>query len=158
MERQLSQEFLFWKTIDRGGKEHHTNTKLTIQLNMGLPCGSAGKESTCNVGDLGLIPELWRSPGEKKGYPLQYSGLENSMDCIVHRVTKSWTWLSDFHFHHCPHTFVFYICDRESIPRQTDKKSRVPKEKNGVWGCWSGDRGLEFSRRRKGQTFFVYIP
>ena len=124
----------------------------------GFPCGSAGKESTCNVGDLGLIPELWRSPGEKKGYPLQYSGLENSMDCIVHRVTKSWTWLSDFHFHHCPHTFVFYICDRESIPRQTDKKSRVPKEKNGVWGCWSGDRGLEFSRRRKGQTFFVYIP
>ena len=44
-------------------------------------CGSAGKESTCNVGDLGLIPGLGRSPGEGKGYPLQYSGLENSMDC-----------------------------------------------------------------------------
>ena len=43
--------------------------------------GSAGKESACNVGDLGLIPGLGRSPGEGKGYPLQYSGLENSMDC-----------------------------------------------------------------------------
>ena len=45
-------------------------------------CGSAGKESSCNAGDLGLIPGLGRSPGEGKGYPLQYSGLENSMDCI----------------------------------------------------------------------------
>ena len=43
---------------------------------------------------------------------------------------------------------------RESIPRQMDKKSRVPKEEKGVWGSWSGDRGLEFSRRRKGQFFF----
>ncbi|XP_044787333.1 izumo sperm-egg fusion protein 2 isoform X1 [Bubalus bubalis] len=64
----------------------------------GLPCGSASKESTCNVGDLGSIPGLGRSPGEGKGYPLQYSGLENSMDCIVHWVTKSWTRLSNFHF------------------------------------------------------------
>ena len=60
---------------------------------MGFPCGSAGKESTCNAGDLGLIPGLGRSPGEGKGYPLQYSGLENSMDYIVHGVTKSQTWL-----------------------------------------------------------------
>ena len=61
---------------------------------IGFPCGSVGKESTCNTGNLGLIPGLGRSPGEGKGYPLQYSGLENSMDCIV---TKSQTWLSDFH-------------------------------------------------------------
>ena len=47
---------------------------------LGFPCGSAGKESACNAGDLGLIPGLGRSPGEGKGYPLQYSGLENSMD------------------------------------------------------------------------------
>ena len=46
---------------------------------LGFPCGSAGKESACNVGDLGLIPGLGRSPGEGKGYLLQYSGLENSM-------------------------------------------------------------------------------
>ena len=61
--------------------------------------GSAGEESACNTGDLGSIPGLGRSPGEGKGYPLQYSGLENSMDCIVHGVTKNPTRLSDFHFH-----------------------------------------------------------
>ena len=47
---------------------------------LGFPGGSAGKESTCNAGDLGSIPVLGRSPGEGKGYPLQYSGLENSQD------------------------------------------------------------------------------
>jgi len=59
--------------------------------------GSVGKESACNVGDLDLIPMLGRSPGEGNGYPLQYSDLENSMDCIVHGVTKSWTRLNDIH-------------------------------------------------------------
>ena len=66
---------------------------------LGFPCGSADKESACNMGDLGSIPGLGRSPAEGKDYPLQYSGLENSMDCTVHGVTKSWTRLSDFHFH-----------------------------------------------------------
>ena len=66
---------------------------------MGFLCGSAGKESSCNVGDLGLIPGLRGSPGEGKGYSLQYSGLENSMDSIVGGVAKSQTGLSDFHFH-----------------------------------------------------------
>ena len=60
-------------------------------------CGSAGKESACNAGDLGSIPGLGRSPGEGKGYSLQYSGLENSMD--IHGVAKSWIRLSNFHFH-----------------------------------------------------------
>ena len=63
----------------------------------GFPCDSAGKESACNAGDLSLIPGLGRSPGEGKGYPLQYSGLENSMDSIIHGVTKNRTQLSDFH-------------------------------------------------------------
>ena len=58
---------------------------------------SAGKESTHNAGDLGSIPGLGRSPGEGKGYSLQYSGLENSMDCIVYGVTKSQTQLSNLH-------------------------------------------------------------
>ena len=58
---------------------------------MGFPCGSSGKESACNAGDLGLIPGLGRTFGEGKGYPLQYSGLENFMDSIVHGITKSWT-------------------------------------------------------------------
>ena len=69
------------------------------------PCniGSAGKESACNVGDLGSIPGLGRSPGEGKGYPLQYYGLENSMDSIVHGVAKRWTQSSDFHFTFLPY-------------------------------------------------------
>ena len=66
---------------------------------LGFYCGSAGKESACNVGDLISITGLGRSPGEGKGYPLQYSGLENSMNCVVHGVAKSQTRLSDFHFH-----------------------------------------------------------
>ena len=66
---------------------------------LGFPGGSAGKESTCNAGDLGWIPGLGRSPGEGKGHPLQYSGLENSTDGIVPAVTNSRTQLSDFHVH-----------------------------------------------------------
>ena len=66
---------------------------------MGFPGGSAGKEPTCNARDLGSIPGLGRFSGEGKGYPLQYSDLENFMDYIVHRVAKSRTSLGDFHFH-----------------------------------------------------------
>ena len=54
------------------------------------------------MGDLGSIPGLEISPGEGKGYPLQYSGLENSMDCVVHGVAKTLTGQSDFHFHSSP--------------------------------------------------------
>ena len=57
--------------------------RLPTPVFLGFPCGSAGKKSVCNVGDLGSIPGLGRSPGEGNGYPLQYSRLENSMDCIV---------------------------------------------------------------------------
>ena len=67
---------------------------------MGFPCGSAGKEFSFNVGDLGSFPGLGRSPGEGKGHPLQYSGLENSVDCIVHGIAKSRTQLSNLHFTH----------------------------------------------------------
>ena len=56
---------------------------------LGFPCGPAGKESAFNEGDLGLIPGFGRSPGEGKGHPLQYSGLENSMEYTVHGVAKS---------------------------------------------------------------------
>ena len=73
--------------------------RLPTPIFLGFPCHTAGKESACNAGDLGSIPGLGRSPGEGKGYPLQYSDLENSMDCIVYRVTKGQTRLSDFHFH-----------------------------------------------------------
>ena len=59
--------------------------------NRGFPGGSDGKESACNERDLALIPVLGRSPGEGKGYPLQYSCLENSRDCIGYGVAKSWS-------------------------------------------------------------------
>ena len=72
--------------------------RLPTPVFWGFPCGSAGKEPACNAGDVRSIPRLGRSPGEGKGYPLQYSGLENSMDYKVHGVTKSWTLLRDFHF------------------------------------------------------------
>ena len=72
--------------------------RIPIPVFLGFSCGSAGKESAYNVGDLGSIPGLDRSLGEGKGYPLQYSFLENSIDCRVHGVTKSWTLLNDFHF------------------------------------------------------------
>ena len=69
---------------------------------LGIPGGSVGKESACNVGDLGSIPEFKRSAGERNSYPLQYTGLENFMDrgawqATVHAVARSRTRLSDFH-------------------------------------------------------------
>ena len=63
----------------------------------GISHSSVGKESTCNAGDPGSIPGLGKSPGEGLGYPLQYSGLENSMECTVQVAEKSQTRLSDFH-------------------------------------------------------------
>ena len=65
--------------------------KVVLLISLSYSDSSAGKESTCNAGDTGSIPGLGRSPGEGKGYPLQYSGLENSLDCIVHVVPKIWT-------------------------------------------------------------------
>ena len=75
-----------------------TSRKLQVRI-LGFPGGSDGKESTCKAEDLGLIPGLGRYPGEGNGYPLQYSGLENSIACTIHGVTKSQTWLGDFHTH-----------------------------------------------------------
>ena len=65
-------------------KEQATHPRI-----LGLPCSSAGKESACNAGDLGSIPGLGRSLGEGKSYPLQYSGLENATDCVVHALSLS---------------------------------------------------------------------
>ena len=76
-----------------------TKSAVVYKGFLGFPGSPAGKDSACNAGDLGSIPGLGRSPGEGKGYPLQYTGLENSMDCIVHGVTKGQMQLSDFLFH-----------------------------------------------------------
>ena len=77
----------------------HRVKAMVFPVVMSFPCGSAGKESACNEGDLGSIPGLGRSPGERKGYPLQDSGLGKSRDSLVQGVAKSRTRLSDFHFH-----------------------------------------------------------
>ena len=84
----------------------------------GFPGGAAGKESPCNAGYLGSIPGLGRSPGEGKGYLLQYSGLENSIDCIVHGFTKSWhNWAT------LTNVKVFYN-EHESVIRKKEKKKK----------------------------------
>ena len=85
-------------SIPGSGRSAGEGIGYPLQYSWASLAAQLGKESACNAGDLGLVPGLGRSPGEGKGYPLQYSGLENSMDSIVHRVTKSWTQLSNFHF------------------------------------------------------------
>ena len=81
--------------------EQQQRLRLELMPELGFPGGSEVKASACNVGDLGSIPGLGRSPGEGNGNPLQYSCLENSMDggawwAIVHGLAKSRTRLSDF--------------------------------------------------------------
>ena len=93
----------------------------------GFPCGSTGKESACNAGDLGLTPGLGRFLGEGTSYPLQYCGLENSMDCIVHGVAESGIHLSDFHF-------------RFREQHQTSQQKRLP--------CQGGDGFFYFYTTR----------
>ena len=90
--------FLGWEVPLEKGKILWRRDRLPIPVLLAFSHVSDSKVSTCKAGDLGLIPGLGRSPGEGNGYPLWYSGLENSMDCIDHGVTKSWTQLSDFHF------------------------------------------------------------
>ena len=78
---------------------HFPHSRLTLPLSLVFSHCIFSHWSTCNAGDLGLIPGLERFPGERKGYRFQYSGLENSMACIVHGVTESQKRLRDFHFH-----------------------------------------------------------
>ena len=93
----------------------------------GFPGGSAGKGSACNAGDPGLIPGVVRSPREGNSYPLQYSGLENSMDCTVHGVAKSRTRLSDFHFH-----FIWLLPVLVAALRSLVTKSELLVETCGI--------------------------
>ena len=103
--------------------------------------GSAGKESACSAGDPGSFPGLGRSPGEGKGYPLQYSGLDNSMDCIAHGVAKSWTVLRNFHFITLPTTVcivksmvfpvVTYGCESSIVKKAECQRTDAFE----IW-CW----------------------
>ena len=95
---------------------------------VGFPCDSAGKESTCNAGDLCSIPGLGRYPGGVKGYPFQYSGLDNSMNCIVHGITKSRTQLSNLHSLYHSHTHSCEMishcgCDVKIFPDDQQRAS-----------------------------------
>ena len=92
---------------------------------------SAGKESTCNVGDLGSIPGLGRSSGEGKGYPLQYSGLENSMDYIVHGISKSQTGLRNFHFHP-----IFWASQVVLLVKNPPVNARNIRDKRSGFDSW----------------------
>ena len=87
----------YFKIMVKSQETHVINLHQVPTL--GFLCGSAGQESTCHAGELDSTPGLGRLPGEGKGCPLQYSGLENSMNCIDHGVAKGRTWLSAFHFH-----------------------------------------------------------
>ena len=113
-----------------------------VYLILGFPCGSAGKESARNVGDVGSILGLGRSSGKGKGYPFQYSSLENSMDCIGHGVAKSWTWLSDFHFQ----IFVGTQCNLSDMQSEITWNIslgshayrgpiRLERQTGGPWAC-----------------------
>ena len=102
-----------------------------LRIVQSFPGGSAGKESACNAGELGSIPGLERSPGEGKGYPLQYSGLENPMDCRVHGLTKSRTRLTDSHFNKaviCAH--IAHCCITSNITvSSTGQIAGLPRSK-----------------------------
>ena len=94
------------KRSPNSNQDKHSNITLRYIITVLLKISDkdktirvAGTESACNAGNLGSIPGLGRSPGEGKGYPLQYSGLENPMDSMVLSVAKSRTRLSDFHFY-----------------------------------------------------------
>ena len=98
-------------------KIHQRRDRLPTPVFLGFTCGSIGKEFTCNAGDLCSIPRLGRFPGEGKGYPLQYPGLENPMDCIVRGVAKSRTWLT--------FTFTYQLHSCDSLVSQTVGKKLV---------------------------------
>ena len=111
-------------------------TGNSIELCYVFPCGSAGKESTCNLGDLGSTPGLGKSPGGGKGYPLQ-SGLEDSLDCIGHGVTKSWIRPSDFHVTVVYSSMEFYCIDRfTEIPLQPKQSCSVTTKKPSGITCY----------------------
>ena len=111
-----------------------------------FPCGSADKESTCNARELGLIPGLERSPGEGKGSPLQYSGLENPMDCILHGVTKSWTQLSNFYFHLKKNTSLNFLKGQHILLPCFGCQTSLDSPDVSVWKPWLSNRQAVLKR------------
>ena len=93
-----------------------------------FPDSLVGKESPCNAGDHGSIAGLGRYREEGKGYPLQYSGLENSMDCIVHEVAKSRILLSNLHFTWNCHNIVNWLYPIQNVFGVKKPKVKFKKE------------------------------
>ena len=122
------QDLDFWV-----GKITWQRDRLPTPVFLGFHGGSAGKESACNEENQGSIPGLGRSPGE--GYSLQYSCLENSMDCIVHGVAKSQTGLSDFHFHFLNMILDSWLADG---PNNTSVPGYLTEVSWGVWNILGG--------------------
>ena len=125
-------------------------------------CVSAGKESTFNAGDLGLIAGLGRSPGEGKSYPFQCSGLEKSMECTIHGVAKSWTVLRNFHFITLPTTVcivksmvfpvVTYGCESSIVKKAECQRTDAFK----LW-CWRRLLKIPCMARRSNQSILREI-
>ena len=117
----------------------------------GFPDSSVGKESTCNAGDPGSIPGLGRSPGEGKDYPLQYSGLENSIDCILHGVAKSRTQPRDFHFH----SLAFKLLGNSKGACSQNENSRLyrPREHALTYPLWQRN-DIELTTSVHGRELF----
>ena len=103
----------------------HCNRHYYFFPVLGFPDSSVGKESACNARDLSLIPGLGRSPGERNSYPLQYSGLENSMDCIVHVVAKSQIRPVDFHSPTRSKAFTKEPCSLQPGPALPNRVNQV---------------------------------
>ena len=125
------------KELDTTEQLHFTSLQMVKRASLVV---QLVKNPPAHEGDLGSIPGLGRSPGEGKGYPLQYSGLENSTDCVVHGVTKSQAWLSNFHSNSKNSTCN--VKDLDLIPGL----GRSPGEENGYplqYSCLenSMDRG-----------------
>ena len=113
------------------GKSRWRRARLPTPEFLGFPCGLAGKESACNARDLGSIPGLGRSPGEGKGYPIQYSGLENSMDYPWN--CKESEWLSNFPFHflgvsHVAQWWRIHLPMQETWVQSLDQEDPLEKE------------------------------
>ena len=121
--------------------------KITLWHTMGFPCGSASKESTGNVGDLGSILWLGWSLGGRKGYPLQYFVLENLISCIVHGVTKNSTELSDFHFRDI-------LCLEKAMASHSGTLAWKNPMDRGA--CWAAVHGVAESRTRLRDFTFTF--
>ena len=114
-----------------------------LPMKASFPDGSSGKESAWNVADLGSIPGLGRSPGEGNSYPLQYSGLENSMGCIVHGVTKRHYWATFIYLwrEECILLNWRFVAQWHPTPVLLPGKSHGRRSLEGCspWGCWGSD-------------------